>query len=65
MLFDFLFIYRIIEKNNGKPPLTYHQFQAIIASIDPPPYPETTITEEIIGNARTPIHEGMLGFVIF
>ncbi|KAL7038371.1 hypothetical protein ACKWTF_009562 [Chironomus riparius] len=48
---------KIIEKNNGKPPLTYHQFQAIIASIDPPPHPEPTITEELIGNARTPVNE--------
>lgn len=47
--------YRIIEKNSGKAPLTYHQFQAIIASMDPPPQAKMTISEETIGNARTPI----------
>lgn len=48
---------RIIEKNNGKAPLTYHQFQAIIASMEPPPPAEATITDETIGTARTPVHE--------
>lgn len=50
-------ICRIIEKNNGKAPLTYHQFQAIIASMEPPPPAEPTITEETIGKARTPISD--------
>ncbi|CAO1411081.1 unnamed protein product [Diamesa serratosioi] len=48
---------KIIEKNNGKAPLTYHQFQAIIASMDPPPMPEQAITEDIIGHCRTPIFD--------
>lgn len=51
------FFDRIIEKNNGKAPLTYHQFQAIIASMEPPPQAEPTITEETIGNARTPFYD--------
>lgn len=37
--------------------MTYHQFQAIIASMDPPPQAELAITEETIGGARTPMHE--------
>lgn len=53
----FLVCHRIIEKNNGKAPLTYHQFQAIIASMDPPPQSEPTITEETIGKAKTPLHD--------
>ncbi|XP_058129891.1 cryptochrome-1-like [Anopheles ziemanni] len=48
---------RIIEKNGGRAPLTYHQFQAIIASMDAPPPPETTITLEVIGNATTPQYD--------
>nr|AFS34617.1 cryptochrome 2 [Clunio marinus] len=48
---------KIIEKNNGKAPLTYHQFQAIIASMEPPPPAEATIAEDIIGNTRTPIDD--------
>lgn len=48
---------RIIEKNNGKAPLTYHQFQAIISSMDPPPQAEATITQEVIGTARTPVQD--------
>ena len=55
-----MYIFRIIEKNNGKPPLTYHQFQAIISAMDPPPQPEPTITDETIGKARSPIHEGKI-----
>lgn len=49
--------FRIIEKNNGIAPLTYHQFQAIIASMDPPPIPKQAITEEIIGNCLTPVFD--------
>lgn len=48
---------RIIDKNNGKAPLTYHQFQAIVASMEPPPKPKPAITEEILGNTRTPLTE--------
>lgn len=49
--------FRIIEKNNGKAPLTYHQFQAIIASMDPPPPAEPTINHETVENTRTPVHD--------
>lgn len=49
--------FRIIEKNNGKAPLTYHQFQAIIASMDPPPPAEPTINLETVENTRTPVHD--------
>ncbi|XP_055550388.1 cryptochrome-1-like [Wyeomyia smithii] len=45
---------RIIEKNGGRAPLTYHQFQAIFASMDPPPQPEQAITVDTIGNGSTP-----------
>ncbi|XP_052866776.1 cryptochrome-1-like [Anopheles cruzii] len=48
---------RIIEKNGGKAPLTYHQFQAIIASMDAPPQPETMITLDAIGSAGTPLYD--------
>ncbi|KFB51941.1 AGAP004261-PA-like protein [Anopheles sinensis] len=48
---------RIIEKNRGRAPLTYHQFQAIIASMDAPPPPEAAITLEVIGNATTPQYD--------
>lgn len=51
------FNYRIIEKNNGKAPLTYHQFQAIIASMEPPPPAEATIVAETIGHAYTPVSD--------
>ncbi|XP_065087200.1 cryptochrome-1-like [Ochlerotatus camptorhynchus] len=45
---------KIIEKNGGRAPLTYHQFQAIVASMDAPPQPEPAITLDTIGNATTP-----------
>ncbi|XP_062564544.1 cryptochrome-1-like [Armigeres subalbatus] len=45
---------RIIDKNGGRAPLTYHQFQAIIASMDAPPQPEPAITLDIIANTSTP-----------
>uniref|UniRef100_A0A182ISA3 Photolyase/cryptochrome alpha/beta domain-containing protein n=1 Tax=Anopheles atroparvus TaxID=41427 RepID=A0A182ISA3_ANOAO len=48
---------RIIEGNGGRPPLTYHQFQAIIASMDAPPSPEAAITLDAIGNATTPQYD--------
>ncbi|XP_053680363.1 uncharacterized protein LOC128731280 [Anopheles nili] len=48
---------RIIDKNGGRAPLTYHQFQAIIASMDAPPQPEAAITLDVIGNATTPQYD--------
>lgn len=49
--------YRIIEKNGGKPPLTYHQFQSVVASMDPPESPVPTVTAACIGLAYTPLKE--------
>lgn len=48
------FFYRIIDKNGGKPPLTYHQFQNVVASMESPPPAEPTITSRFTGNAFTP-----------
>lgn len=48
-------IFRIIERNGGKAPLTYHQFQALIASMPPPPPAEVTITPQMLNGATTPI----------
>uniref|UniRef100_A0A182W183 Photolyase/cryptochrome alpha/beta domain-containing protein n=1 Tax=Anopheles minimus TaxID=112268 RepID=A0A182W183_9DIPT len=48
---------RIIEKNGGRAPLTYHQFQAIIASMDAPPQPEASITLDVIGKSATPQYD--------
>jgi len=45
----------IIAKNKGKAPLTYRQFQNIIATVDPPPSPEADITFEFIGRGYTPM----------
>ena len=50
-------INRIIEKNNNKSPLTYHQFQAIIAEMEAPPQAEPTITLDTIGQSYTPLLE--------
>lgn len=47
----------IIERNMGKTPLTYHQFQNVIASMDPPELPAPTVTLTCIGNAFTPLKE--------
>ncbi|XP_059049198.1 cryptochrome-1-like [Achroia grisella] len=46
---------KIIERNGGKAPLTYHQFQALIASMPPPPPAEATITTQILNGATTPV----------
>lgn len=46
---------RIIEKNGGKPPLTYHQFQNVVASMDLPPQAKPTITASNMQNCFTPI----------
>ncbi|CAD7092137.1 unnamed protein product [Hermetia illucens] len=47
----------IIERNAGRAPLTYHQFQAIIAEMKPPAKPEEAINSENIGNVYTPMSE--------
>ncbi|XP_024937119.1 cryptochrome-1 isoform X2 [Cephus cinctus] len=48
---------QIIEKNGGKPPLTYHQFQNVVASMDPPQSPVVTVTSGCVGNAYTPLKD--------
>ncbi|XP_047523326.1 cryptochrome-1-like [Pieris napi] len=45
----------IIERNGGKAPLTYHQFQALIASMPAPPLSEAAITLESLNGATTPL----------
>ncbi|KAK6644683.1 Cryptochrome-1 [Polyplax serrata] len=47
----------IIEKNGGNPPLTYHQFQTIIANIGPPPKPEETVTGSLLEGSHTPVSD--------
>lgn len=49
--------FRIIERNGGKPPLTYHQFQNVVASMDPPEPSVPTVTSACIGSAYTPLKE--------
>lgn len=47
--------HRIIEKNGGTPPLTYHQFQNVVASMDAPPHAEPKISESTMRGCFTPI----------
>ncbi|XP_049854474.1 cryptochrome-1-like isoform X1 [Schistocerca gregaria] len=47
----------IIEKNGGKAPLTYHQFQNIVASMDSPPPAEPSITPACVKDKFTPISD--------
>ncbi|XP_076385171.1 (6-4)-photolyase isoform X5 [Megachile rotundata] len=47
----------IIEKNGGKPPLTYHQFQNVVACMDVPEPPVPTVTFACVGSAYTPVKE--------
>lgn len=37
--------------------MTYHQFQNIVASMDSPELPASTITLDCLGNAITPLKE--------
>lgn len=48
---------RIIEKNGGKEPLTYHQFQNVVAAMDSPSLPESTVGPECTARAYTPLTE--------
>ncbi|XP_044730764.1 cryptochrome-1-like isoform X2 [Chrysoperla carnea] len=48
-------LHQIIENNGGQAPLTYHQFQAVIANMDAPSAAEGGITQKNIGNATTPL----------
>lgn len=57
-------IFRIIEANGHRTPLTYNQFQCIIETMDPPPVAEMEITQEILQSATTPLsddHEDRFG----
>uniref|UniRef100_A0A0C9R7Q6 Cry1_0 protein n=1 Tax=Fopius arisanus TaxID=64838 RepID=A0A0C9R7Q6_9HYME len=47
----------ILDRNKGKAPLTYHQFQTIVAAMNPPSPPVEIVTAETIGNAYTPLQE--------
>lgn len=46
---------QIIERNGGRAPLTYHQFQALIASMPPPPPAEASISTQTLNGAITPL----------
>ncbi|XP_045503844.1 cryptochrome-1-like isoform X2 [Colias croceus] len=46
---------QIIERNGGKAPLTYHQFQALIASMPAPPAAESAISLQNLNGATTPL----------
>ncbi|CAG4922585.1 unnamed protein product [Colias eurytheme] len=46
---------QIIERNGGKAPLTYHQFQALIASMPAPPPAESAISLQSLNGATTPL----------
>lgn len=48
---------KIIELNDGHPPLTYKRFQALINRMDPVELPAETITLEVIRNCATPISD--------
>ncbi|KAL0850167.1 hypothetical protein ABMA28_012041 [Loxostege sticticalis] len=48
---------KIIERNGGKAPLTYHQFQALIASMPPPPPAEPAISAQTLNGATTPVSD--------
>lgn len=48
-------VFSIIERNGGKAPLTYHQFQALIASMPPPPPAEAAISARMLNGAITPL----------
>lgn len=52
-----IYIFRIIEINGGRAPLTYHQFQAIIATIGPPEQAQQTVTSDLVKTAYTPVSD--------
>lgn len=47
--------FRIIDRNGGKPPLTYKAFQNILMNMDLPPLPQSTIGVEDVEDKYTPI----------
>ncbi|KAI5713724.1 hypothetical protein M8J76_004297 [Diaphorina citri] len=48
---------QIIEKNGGKTPLTYHQFQSIVAKMDSPSPAEAPVTPLLVRQATTPLRD--------
>jgi len=48
---------KIIDKNLGKPPLTYKQFQKIIEAMEPPSKPVPTLTLQMLGTSTTPLQD--------
>lgn len=49
--------FRIIELNQGKPPLTYKNFIKVISKMKPPPTPAPALCHRIIGHSVTPISD--------
>lgn len=47
----------IIDRNGGRAPLTYHQFLTVVASMGPPPQPESSILSQSTMKAYTPISD--------
>lgn len=47
----------IIERNGGRAPLTYHQFQTVVAGLDSPPLPDPPVTAATVGDAISPISD--------
>ncbi|XP_076331466.1 cryptochrome-1-like isoform X1 [Tachypleus tridentatus] len=48
---------KIIEKNGGNAPVTYKEFQNIVASMEPPPGPKPPVTAETLGRAISSISD--------
>ncbi|XP_028328938.1 cryptochrome circadian regulator 5 [Gouania willdenowi] len=48
---------RIIEENNGKPPLTYNRLQSLVKTLGPPKKPIPAPTMEDIKDVKTPCFE--------
>lgn len=49
--------YRIIELNDGHPPLTYKRFQGLINHMDAVELPAETVTLEVLRKCDTPISD--------
>lgn len=49
--------FRIIELNDGHPPLTYKRFQGLIDRMDAVELPAETVTLEVIRKCDTPISD--------
>ncbi|XP_020497566.1 cryptochrome-1b [Labrus bergylta] len=48
---------KIIELNDGQPPLTYKRFQALVSRMEAVEHPAETITPDVIKNCVTPISD--------